>query len=77
MRANLDIKFSVAIDFTSSNSNGPPNSPTSFHFIDSTGSKLNLYQVAITSIANIIQYYNSSHKFGGFGFGRKSKLSIV
>ena len=30
---------------------------------------MNLYQVAIKSIGSIIQYYNSSHQFGGFGFG--------
>lgn len=53
VRTNLDIKFNVAIDFTSSNSNGPINSPTSFHYIDQSGKKLNLYQVAIKSIGKI------------------------
>lgn len=27
------------------------------------------YQVAIRSIGNIIQYYNTSHQFAGYGFG--------
>ena len=69
IRNKLDIKFSVCIDYTSSNSNGPSNSPSSFHYIDPSGSKLNLYQVCIKSIGNIIQCYNSSHQFAGFGFG--------
>lgn len=27
------------------------------------------YQIAIRSIGNIIQYYNTSHQFAGYGFG--------
>lgn len=50
-------------------SNGPPNEPTSLHFISSGG--FNCYEQAISSVVNIIQDYDSDKQFPVLGFGAR------
>ncbi|KAK4337237.1 hypothetical protein RND71_043542 [Anisodus tanguticus] len=67
LQGGMEMHFAVAIDFTSSN--GPVDSATSLHFIDTITGRPNSYEIALRSIGEIIQYYNSTHQFPGFAFG--------
>eukprot|EP00899_Mesostigma_viride_P020464 jgi/Mesvir1/28419/Mv15848-RA.1 len=59
-----EISFLVAIDFTASN--GVPNQPTSLHHISN---RPNIYQQAIQSVGEVIQFYDSDKRFPAWGFG--------
>jgi len=66
---NLNIKLSIAIDFT--NSNGYPDDVASLHF--KNGKRPNPYKNAIYSIGRIVEQYDSDKKFPVYGFGAKIK----
>ncbi|KYO40976.1 copine-4 [Alligator mississippiensis] len=59
------INFTVGIDFTGSN--GDPKSPDSLHFISPNG--INEYLIAIWSVGNVVQDYDTDKLFPAFGFG--------
>eukprot|EP00761_Pharyngomonas_kirbyi_P012799 gb/GECH01012826.1/.p1 GENE.gb/GECH01012826.1/~~gb/GECH01012826.1/.p1 ORF type:complete len:510 (+),score=125.33 gb/GECH01012826.1/:1-1530(+) len=61
-----EISLVVGVDFTGSNGN--PQSPQSLHFL---GTQMNQYEHAITSVADILQYYDADKLFPAFGFGGK------
>jgi hypothetical protein len=67
-----ELSLQVAIDFTGSN--GDPNLPNSLHYIDRTGRILNQYQLAISSVGNIVAEYDSDKMFPVYGFGCKVRL---
>ncbi len=56
----------VAIDFTGSN--GAPSSPQSLHYRDPRGFA-NQYQLAISSVGGVLEFYDSDKLFPVFGFG--------
>jgi len=60
------LNFSVAIDFTASN--GDPRDYRSLHYIGSQTME-NQYTVAIRSVGEIIQDYDTDKQFPGLGFG--------
>lgn len=59
-----EIQLSVAIDFTLSN--GHPTDKDSLHYLDMNK---NEYLKAITSVGNILQYYDSDKHIPVLGFG--------
>jgi hypothetical protein len=67
LAGGLEISLVVAIDFTGSN--GKPHETTSLHYRDPNGNNLNDYQKAILSVGDILNYYDSDHKFPVYGFG--------
>ena len=67
LKAGIQIRLSVAIDFTGSNGN--PNEATSLHYIN--GQQPNQYERAIVSCGNIVAYYDYDQLFPCFGFGAK------
>lgn len=76
LKGGLNLKFSVAIDFTASNK--PPYDPTSLHYMepnfffnkdDIKLDNLNEYQKAIVSIGTVIEEYDSDKKWPVYGFG--------
>ncbi|RWS24915.1 copine-8-like isoform X1 [Leptotrombidium deliense] len=69
IRGGTQLHFVVAVDFTASN--GEPFNPDSLHYIDRTSGRPNSYELALRSIGEIIQYYDNSGYFAGFGFGAK------
>jgi len=69
LKGGLELNFAVAIDFTQSN--GSVDSPQSLHYIDQINGRPNSYEIALKSIGDIIQYYNSTKQYPGFGFGAK------
>jgi len=66
--AGLEISLAVAIDYTGSN--GDPDMPNSLHYISPVG-VLNPYQLAILSVARILEHYDSDKKYPVLGFGAK------
>lgn len=71
--SGCELNFMVAIDFTGSN--GIPSSPTSLHYISPIG-KLNQYcdisfryEVAISGIGSVLEYYDTDKKFPSYLFG--------
>ncbi|CAG2121477.1 unnamed protein product, partial [Medioppia subpectinata] len=69
IRSGTQMHFAVAIDFTASN--GPPRDPQSLHFLDIYGGRPNPYEIALRSVGEIIQHYDSAGMFPAFGFGAK------
>ena len=67
VRAGAQINCFVAVDFTQSN--GDPRNPHSLHFLHPY--RKNPYQLALNSVLDIIQDYNSSKLFPALGFGAK------
>merc|ERR1712137_439862 len=63
-----EINLSVAIDFTGSN--GDPRQPGTLHYIHRDG-QLNDYEMAIKSIGEILEKYDSDKKYPVMGFGAK------
>ena len=57
----------VAIDFTASN--GEVSEPTSLHYIDQYGGKLNDYQDAIRQVGNVLELYDYNRQYPCYGFG--------
>ena len=69
LQLGIEIKLSIAIDFTQSNLN--PKEKNSLHNI--SNNNLNDYENIIISIGNIMSYYNYEQFFPVFGFGAKLK----
>lgn len=65
IRSGTQMHFAVAIDFTASN--GPPNDPQSLHFLSPYDHKPNPYEIALRSVGEIIQHYDSIGMFAAFG----------
>lgn len=65
IRSGTQMHFAVAIDFTASN--GPPRDPQSLHFLDIYGGRPNPYEIALRSVGEIIQHYDSAGMFPAFG----------
>ncbi len=65
IRGGTQMHFAVAIDFTASN--GPPRDPQSLHFLDTFGGRPNPYEIALRSVGEIIQHYDSAGMFPAFG----------
>lgn len=63
IRNGTQIHFAVAIDFTESN--GLHTREKSLHYI--SGKRMNPYQIALKSIGEIIQHYDSSQMYPAFG----------
>eukprot|EP00899_Mesostigma_viride_P013966 jgi/Mesvir1/22570/Mv18574-RA.1 len=63
-----EINFLVAVDFTASN--GDPQEPGTLHYIDPRGTP-NIYQEAIKSVGEVVQYYDTDKRFPAWGFGGK------
>lgn len=77
-----ELDFSVAVDFTKSNL--PMEEEASLHHIDAFKGTVSLtrrqqllsvlanqYEIAIASVGDICQHYNSRRYFKGYGFGAK------
>lgn len=63
IRGGTQMHFAVAIDFTASN--GAPVDPISLHYLDPN--KPNNYEIALRSVGEIIQHYDSSQMYPAFG----------
>eukprot|EP00834_Sanchytrium_tribonematis_P007224 NODE_624_length_5307_cov_0.437980.p3 type:complete len:375 gc:universal NODE_624_length_5307_cov_0.437980:3296-2172(-) len=71
------LNFAVAIDFTGSN--GDPKDAKSLHYIGDKANpsqKFTAYEQAITSIGNVLEYYDADRMFPVFGFGAKIKGQV-
>ncbi|KAG4070827.1 hypothetical protein HA402_011053 [Bradysia odoriphaga] len=66
IRGGTQMHFAVAIDFTASN--GSPGDPQSLHFMSNVP---NSYEIALRSVGEIIQSYDTSQMYPAFGFGAK------
>ncbi|KAK7102331.1 copine-8-like [Littorina saxatilis] len=67
VKGGMQMNFTVAIDFTASNGN--PQAPNSLHYQNPY--QLNQYALAITSVGEIIQDYDSDKMFPALGFGAR------
>lgn len=67
IRHGTQLHFAVAIDFTASN--GVHTDPKSLHYL--SDDQMNNYEIALKSVGEIIQHYDSSQLFPAFGFGAK------
>lgn len=62
IRGGTQLHFAVAIDFTASNK--PATDPHSLHYLSTN--KLNNYEIALKSVGEIIQHYDTSCKYPAF-----------
>lgn len=62
IRGGTQMHFAVAIDFTASN--GSPMEPQSLHYMSSVP---NSYEIALRSVGEIIQHYDTSQMYPAFG----------
>lgn len=67
IQGGTQLNFTVAIDFTASN--GDPTDPRSLHYMHSPYP--NVYTMAIKSVGEIIQDYDSDKLFPALGFGAR------
>ena len=76
LQSGLKLRFSVGIDFTSSNKT--PQQPDSLHYIGSTtnlSSKLTEYEKAMKYVGDIIESYGSGNdELLAYGFGADIKI---
>lgn len=63
IRSGTQMHFAVAIDFTASNR--APNEPQSLHYLSAY--KPNSYEIALQSVGEIIQHYDTSRMYPAFG----------
>lgn len=63
IRGGTQVHFGVAIDFTASNK--VPSDPLSLHHLNA--SQPNNYEIALKSVGEIIQYYDTSRMYPAFG----------
>lgn len=63
IRGGTQMHFAVAIDFTASN--GSPSDPQSLHYLNAY--RPNSYEIALRSVGEIIEHYDSSKLFPAFG----------
>lgn len=73
IRSGTQMHFAVAIDFTASN--GTPTDPQSLHHLNAY--RPNSYEIALRSVGEIIQHYDSSKLFPAFGKGHPGSLKIT
>ncbi|KAJ1521162.1 hypothetical protein ONE63_002857 [Megalurothrips usitatus] len=66
IKGGVQLHCSIAIDFTGSN--GDPSTPESLHYVSNVP---NSYELAIRSVGNIIQDYDSDKQFPVLGFGAR------
>jgi hypothetical protein len=66
IRAGTEISFVVGIDFTASN--GPPQDPSSLHFMHPTGAPTP-YEAAFLGIGRVLEFYDSDRQYPAYGFG--------
>lgn len=71
IRGGVQLSFIVAVDFTASN--GDPFLHDSLHYVGPEGIVSNQYIEAITSVGDIIEFYDADKKFSVYGFGGKFK----
>ncbi|XP_064607159.1 copine-8-like isoform X2 [Liolophura sinensis] len=67
IKGGMQMNFTVAIDFTASNGN--PSQPNSLHYLSPY--QPNAYAMAIQSVGEIIQDYDSDKLFPALGFGAR------
>ncbi len=67
--SGLEISLLIGIDFTKSNKDA--NLPDSLHHLDAAGYPSNDYVQAIKSVVQILDHYDSDHKFPVYGFGSR------
>ncbi len=67
IKGGMQINFTVAIDFTASNGN--PTHSNSLHYINPY--QPNHYEIAISSVGEVIQDYDTDKLFPVLGFGAK------
>jgi len=67
IRGGTELAATISIDFTASNGN--PRNPDSLHYIQYGG--LNQYELAIKSVGDIIEDYDSDKLFPTLGFGAR------
>ena len=67
LRSGWYINMSVAIDYTASN--GDPQDPESFHYLNDEIDKLNQYESAMKQVGNVLDYYAYKNKYYAYGFG--------
>lgn len=63
IRGGTQVHFAVAIDFTASNK--PPTDPQSLHHLNPQ--RPNSYEIALNSVGEIIQHYDTSRMYPAFG----------
>lgn len=63
IRSGTQVHFAVAIDFTASNK--PPTDPNSLHHLNPQ--RPNSYEIALKSVGEIIQHYDTSRMYPAFG----------
>lgn len=63
IKNGTQMHFAVAIDFTASN--GAPSLPQSLHYL--SNQQPNSYEIALKSVGEIIQQYDSSQMYPAFG----------
>lgn len=63
IRSGTEVHFAVAIDFTASNK--PPTDPQSLHYLNPQ--RPNSYEIALKSVGDIIQHYDTSRMYPAFG----------
>jgi len=69
VRGGTELACTFAIDFTASNGN--PSSPESLHYFLPNSTCLNQYEMAIHSVGQIIEDYDSDKLFPVLGFGAR------
>jgi len=67
IRGGTELAATISIDFTASNGN--PRNPDSLHYIQYGG--MNQYELAIKSVGEIIEDYDSDKLFPTLGFGAR------
>ena len=67
VRGGTELACTISLDFTQSN--GAPNDPRSLHFINPRA--FNQYELAIKSVGEIIEDYDSDKLFPVLGFGAR------
>jgi len=68
IRGGTELACTISIDFTASNGN--PRNPDSLHYI-AYGGQMNQYELAIKSVGEIIEDYDSDKLFPTLGFGAR------
>lgn len=66
IRGGTQVHFGVAIDFTASNK--PPTDPRSLHYLSNI--RPNSYEIALKSVGEILQHYDTSHMYMAYGMFR-------
>ena len=67
IRGGTELAATISIDFTASNGN--PRNPDSLHYIQYGA--MNQYELAIKSVGDIIEDYDSDKLFPTLGFGAR------